>query len=265
MSGYRIVLLLLALGRSGAFAPPQYSCYSNHRTTCKASDESSDTSASTIRIALVGRDSDELGLGSLLGEHPFCEMTKIELSLQTVPVTSSWDEDDVSGLQSADIACFESPSCVRSYLQRLDEHLAVPDDASDEERRKLPNRPGSMDDAGEPGQQSTFMAACRNTSSARECLNSGRWQSNHIYYPKDSGPVELKTQAIGDASESDEDEGEEVDVQVWVDSIVQAAGKGAELNGMVGVVVHLTIFQLLVRNNSTTGDVFERSFWGGGW
>ena len=81
----------------------------------------------------------------------------------------------------------------------------------------------------ESEQQSALMAACRNTSSAKECLNSGRWESNHIYYPKDSGrAVELKTQAIGDEDEdesSEDEEEEEVDVQVWVDSIVQAAGK----------------------------------------
>lgn len=230
MSGERIVLLLLVVGLSTAFAPPTfappYSSNHGHLTTCRASstDESSDTSTSIIHIALVGRDADELGLTSVLGDHPFCEMTKIKLSLRTVPVTSSWDDGDVSSLQSADIACFESPSCVRTYLQRLDEHLAVPDDTSDEERRSLPNRPGSVEDSDEPGQQSTFMAACRNTSSAKECLNSGRWESNHIYYPKDGGPVELKTQAIGDESESDEDEGEEVDVQVWAETIIQAAG-----------------------------------------
>ena len=227
MFGERIVLLLLLLGLSAAFAPPKYR--SNRRTTCKASadGENGDTSASTIHIALVGSDADELGLESMLSEHPFCQMTKIKLSLETVPVTSSWDDDVVSSLQAADIACFETSSCVKTYLQRLDEHLAVPDDISDEDRRGLSNRPDPADGADESGQQSALMAACRNTSSAKECLNSGRWESNHIYYPKDSGrAVELKTQAIGEEDEPSEDEEEEVDVQVWVDSIVQAAGKG---------------------------------------
>ena len=99
MFGERIVLLLLLLGLSAAFAPPKYR--SNRRTTCKASadGENGDTSASTIHIALVGSDADELGLESMLSEHPFCQMTKIKLALETVPVTSSWDDDVVSSLQ----------------------------------------------------------------------------------------------------------------------------------------------------------------------
>lgn len=133
----------------------------------------------------------------------------------------------------------------------LDGHFNVADDITDEERRKLPNKPdlvgdiiqgisgavneedGAMPDVG-------IMAACPNTNTAKECLNSGRWMSNYIYYPKDmQQAVELKTEALdSDSGTADEEGGNEdpIDLEVWAASIVQAAG-----------------------------DVHERKFWGGGW
>ncbi|KAL7525871.1 hypothetical protein ACHAXR_001195 [Thalassiosira sp. AJA248-18] len=179
-------------------------------------------------------------------------MTGIQLSITDVPApstdTASWSKEQISHLQQADIACFENMSIVQSYLQKLDDYWGVAEDMSDEDRRKLSNKPDAVGDilgrgAPVPSNDATFMAACPNASTARECLNSGRWMTNHIYYPKDTQKaVELKTEPL--AGQNDDEgngeevvqEDEEIDMEIWADSIVQAAG-----------------------------DVMERKFWGGGW
>lgn len=212
---------------------------------------SSDDDSSKINIALVSSDDEQQfsreGFNNALQTHPFCKMTGITLSISDVSVTSSLSKEDISLLQNADIACFSTITGVKSYLNMLDEHFNVAEDISDEERRQLPNRPdlvgdiiqglsGSVSEGDSDVPSAGLMAACPNTSTARECLNSGRWMSNHIYYPKDAQKaVELKTEAIDNDNEDEEGE-EDIDLEVFAASIVQAAG-----------------------------DVYERKFWGGGW
>ena len=215
---------------------------------------SDDDNSSTVNIALIQADNDKEtfsveGLEDQLQSHPFCKMTGVTLELSTISVESEFTKDDVSLLQQSDIACFSSIQGVTSYLSKLDSHFNVKEDISDEERRALPNRPdlvgdivqgitgavseedGAVPDAG-------IMAACPNTNTARGCLNSGRWISNSIYYPKDmQQAVELKTEALdSETGEETEDADEDIDLEVWAASIVQAAG-----------------------------DAYERKFWGGGW
>jgi hypothetical protein len=216
------------------------------------------SSSDKINIALVSsNDSDDEqqfsreGFDNALQTHPFCKMTGITLSISDVSVTSSLSKEDISLLQNADIACFSTITGVKSYLNMLDEHFNVAEDISDEERRQLPNRPdlvgdmiqglsGSVSEGDSDVPSAGLMAACPNTSTARECLNSGRWMSNHIYYPKDAQKaVELKTEAVDSENsyDNEEEEGEEdIDLEAFAASIVQAAG-----------------------------DVYERKFWGGGW
>ena len=221
-----------------------------------ASSSDDDDNSSKINIALVSSDDKEQfsreGFDKALQTHPFCKMTGITLSISDVSVTSSLSKEDISLLQNADIACFSTITGVKSYLNMLDEHFNVAEDISDEERRQLPNRPdlvgdiiqglsGSVSEGDSDVPSAGLMAACPNTSTARECLNSGRWMSNHIYYPKDAQKaVELKTEAIDSENsyDNEEEEGEEedIDLEVFAASIVQAAG-----------------------------DVYERKFWGGGW
>jgi hypothetical protein len=220
-------------------------------STTSLNQSSDDDTSSTVNIALIesGQFSAE-GFENVLQSHPFCKMTGVTLSISTVSVATEFTKEDVSSLQNADIACFSTIKGVKSYLSMLDSHINVAEDITDEERRQLPNKPdlvgdiiqgisgavneevGSMPDAG-------IMAACPNTNTARECLNSGRWISNHIYYPKDmQQAVELKTEAIDSESDKaeEEEEIEDIDLEVWAATIVQAAG-----------------------------DVYERKFWGGGW
>lgn len=223
---------------------------------------SDDDNSSTVNIALIQSDNDDElfsmeGFDNALQSHPFCRMTGVILSVSTISVATDFTKEDFSSLQNADIACFSTIKGVKSYLSMLDDHFDLAEDITDEDRRTLPNKPegafgadnedmneaavpdpeilqevgGSMPDVG-------IMAACPNTNTAKECLNSGRWKAEHIYYPKDrQKAVELKTEAIdSDSDKTDEEEEEDIDVEVWAASIVQAAG-----------------------------DVYERQFWGGGW
>ncbi len=248
----RYYVLAASAAISSAFTP--ITCTTSFSTQLYQS--SSNDNSESVNIALIQPDSNEQqysteGLENALKSHPFCKMTGVTLSLSTISVESEFTKQDIASLQQSDIACFSNVKGVKSYLSLLDDHFDVAKDITDEDRRQLPNKPdlvgdiiqgisgavneedGSIPDAG-------IMAACPNTETARECLNSGRWMSNHIYYPKDTQQaVELKTEAIGSDEDTADEEGENedpVDIEVWAASIVQAAG-----------------------------DVYERKFWGGGW
>ena len=240
-----LLLLLVLFVSSTAFSPsPLYNIVSRHPQLVYQSTTDSDTDddkictseASSINIALISSKAinDNVELKSSLNEHPFCKMTGIGLSISEVRVedTLLFHKDDIPCLQQVDIAIFDSTSAVKCYLASLDNYLKIPNDIEDDERRKLPNK------LNLEGRVDSVMAACPNTEIAKEALNSGRWMNNHIYYPKDSTQtVELKTEPLDSLKEEDTDEEETVDIQLCVDSVIQAAG-----------------------------DVLERSFWGpGGW
>mmetsp|Transcript_42000 Transcript_42000/g.75667 ORF Transcript_42000/g.75667 Transcript_42000/m.75667 type:complete len:286 (+) Transcript_42000:83-940(+) len=220
--------------------------------------------SSTINIALITttiKDDIHDELQAALKNHPFCKMTGIQLSIADVPTTPAetapWSKEHITHLQQADIACFENMSAVQSYLQKLDDdYLNVPKDISDDDRKKLPNKPdlvgdildGSIESANTvlegaavPTTDSPLMAVCPNANTGRVCLKSGRWVANHIYYTKDTQKaVELKTERgqDGDVESGGEEveEEEDIDIELWAESVVQAAG-----------------------------DVMERKAWGGGW
>ena len=206
---------------------------------------SDDNEANTINIAFISSDDDDDGqdkLESILEDHPFCKMTGTKLSIEKIPVdtkakASSWSKEHITYIKEADIACFRSKSDVKYYLLSLDDYWNVPKDITDEERRKLPN---TIDDTSVPTSDGGgVMAACPNVNTARECLNSGRFDSSKIYYPKDTQKsVELKTESLDVGEEEGEEEvvEDDIDLQIWADSVIQAAG-----------------------------DAMERKFWGGGW
>ena len=246
-------------------------------------DGANDVASSTINIALItcsslmkasaaannsnnGNNYHER-MKILLNDHPFCKMTGIKLSIADVSVISTavtWTEEEVTCLQQADVACFDTTQAVRTYLDILDKQIhdytLVPDASIlDEGRRKLPNKPclgerssndasiipATTSSASTSMTPSLMMAACPNFNTAKVCLDSGRWTSNHIYYPKDANMqkqgVELKVLPIDNNNNDvhsidDANMIENVNFEIWADSIVQAAG-----------------------------DVMERKFWGGGW
>jgi hypothetical protein len=242
-----LVLLLIAVVSScNAFVPShllvgKFCSYDVH--TLFAKEDEGEDGSNIVNIAIIsasddGSSSSYDGLQSTIDSHPFCKMTGVQLSMSEITADTSWNKDEVVLLQQAEIACFTSKSAVKQYLQLLDDHLKVPKDTSDEERRKLPNKLDIVGDIlGTTQQIATIMAACPTMTIAKGCLNSGRWQNNHIYYPKDTqGVVEMKTEEIGENDNEEEEDEAEIDVAIWADAIVQAAG-----------------------------DVYERSFWGGGW
>lgn len=205
-----------------------------------SSSNDCDDGSNIINIVVLSATDDSScydGLQSTLESHPFCKMTGVQLNMSGITTDKAWDKDEVALLKQAEIACFTSKSAVKQYLQLLDDHLKVPKDMADEERRKLPNKLDIVGDIlGTTQQIATIMAACPTMDIAKTCLN-GRWQNNHIYYPKDTqGVVEMKTEELGENDKEEEGDEPEIDVALWADSIVQAAG-----------------------------DVYERSFWGGGW
>jgi hypothetical protein len=207
----------------------------------QSSSDDADPS-NTINIAIFSSKPDDI-FQNALTDHPFCKMTGVSLSIDWIAnnIEPSWSKSELDVLQSTDIVCFSTASAVKQYLKKLDNHLNVDPSLPQEERRKLPNKPDLIADilGGKGGTPNELMAACPSTETARECLNSGRWMANHIYYPKDGQAVELKTEAIVEGEEDGSGEIEEdgdVDVDVWAASVMQAAG-----------------------------DVLERKFWGGGW
>ena len=197
-------------------------------------DEETDPS-NTINIAIFSNEDE--AFQSALSEHPFCKMTGVSLSIDWIATTekSSWTKSELEIVCNTDIACFSTVSSVKTYLSKLDNHLNVDPELPQEERRKLPNKPDMVADMM-GGDGSSLMAACPSTETARECLNSGRWLANNIYYPKDNEAVELKTRSLEEGEEDDVNNDTEICVEVWASSVMQAAG-----------------------------DVMERKFWGGGW
>lgn len=207
--------------------------------THMSADEETDPS-NTINIAIFSNNQDDAFQIALLN-HPLRKMTGVSLSIDWIANNkeSSWTKSELNVIQSTDIACFSTISSVKTYLNKLDNHLNADPDLPQEERRKLPNKPDMIADImGTAGGSSGLVAACPVTETARECLNSGRWIANNIYYPKDGRAVALKTESLEDAKANDDNEEEnvEIDVDLWAASVMQAAG-----------------------------DVLETKFWGGGW
>jgi hypothetical protein len=167
---------------------PLQSDASKRQTYLNQSPSDTDADASnTINIAIFSNNENDVFQTTLL-DHPFCKMTGVSLSIDYIPTaaeSTSWSKSELDILQTTDIACFSTASSVKRYLKKLDNHLNVDPDIPQEERRKLPNKPDLIADiletvGGEGGD--TLMAACPSSEIARECLNCGRWQANHIYY-----------------------------------------------------------------------------------
>ena len=166
--------------------------------------------------------------------NSFSKMTGVQLALSNLPITTTassatWTGESLALLQRADIVCFTNPTDIQSYLNKLDGHMGIPKDMKEEDRRKLPNKPTTPEE--DTDGTTIMMAACPNYTTARECLQSGRWMSNHIYYPKSEEKMKNDANNSGEREDTDS-----IDVEALVNSVVQAAG-----------------------------DVMERKFWGGGW
>lgn len=169
---------------------PEYLVQQKER---QSSDNNDPSQSTTVSIAFIDTRMNFEGEENLndryyfndiacqLETHSFSRMTGVKLVLFNIPTTpdagSSWSIDHLSLLQRSDIICFSDSVDVQTYLCNLDNYLGVPLDMKEEDKKKLPNRP--VDDMS-----TVMVVACPNFNTARECLQSGRWTSNHIYYPK---------------------------------------------------------------------------------
>lgn len=110
----------------------------------------------------------------------------------TVPVELSNDEMETV-MDDIQIACFGSPSSVNAFLDNVDRILGI-EDLDDDGKRATPGCNGNV------------IAVCIGSTTARRCLESGRWQAMDIYYPKKDPGIEgwadCCLQAAGDVMEN---------------------------------------------------------------
>lgn len=111
----------------------------------------------------------------------------------TVSIKLSKEQLDTA-MDDVKIACFGSPSSVNGWLENVDRALGI-EDLDEEEKKKT------------PGSQGNVVAVCIGTTTARRCLESGRWLANDIYYPARNPGLEGWTEscytASGDVMERD--------------------------------------------------------------
>lgn len=176
---------------------PSYASSRRSASSLLAAGEAADD-AITITFAFPlceEENSQQDQLKELMSSHPLLSMMDARTECVEVPVASDSTaavdatvakqfEETIAGF---DIACFSSPSQVKSWVHTLDHIMGVLDQ-SDDERKAIGNR-GNVP-----------MVACIGSETARVCLETGRWEAYKIYYPK------------GDD-----------DVQGWADSGAQAA------------------------------------------
>ncbi len=104
----------------------------------------------------------------------------------TIPVNLSDDELDTI-MDDVSIACFGSPSAVDAWIKNVDRALGI-EDLDEEEKKKT------------PGSQGNVLACCIGSTTARRCLESGRWAANDIYYPSRNPGLEGWVDACYSAS-----------------------------------------------------------------
>jgi hypothetical protein len=172
---------------SAAFSPsrPTFS-----RSLLKSSAGSEDNAL--FNIALTQQIGENEELQQAIKAHPLLAMISGTASFLEIPCIDAESDKtfEVNPLDMLDVACFGSPESVKQWLHNVDVSLGTTDSTDDEKRAT-----GNGD----------VMAACIGKDTASTCLESGRWESNNIYYPKH-----------GD------------DMQGWADSAVQAVADLAE-------------------------------------
>ena len=88
-------------------------------------------------------------------------------------------KDDVMEMVMDDIqiACFGSPSSVDAWLDNVDRILGI-ENMSDEDKKAT------------PGCNGFAVAVCIGSTTAKRCLETGRWHATEIYYPKTNPGIE---------------------------------------------------------------------------
>lgn len=160
-------------------------------TQQKSSTSSTDKDDNIITLGLTSSEAENKKFMDMLSNH---ESLGMLAGIQLDSVVMSHD-DFANQVDVVDIACFSSPQAVDEWLENID---AIVDGVIDADEKTNGN----------------VVAVCLSKDTANACLQSERWESRNIYYPK----------------------GENTQIELWVNSCVQALG-----------------------------DVMERKFWGGGW
>jgi len=114
----------------------------------------------------------------MLSDHETLGMLGITLDSVNMSKEHFADQVDL-----VDIACFASPEAVDEWLENID---AVVDEVIDADEKT----------------NGDVVAVCLSKDTANTCLQSERWESRSIYYPK----------------------GENTEIKLWVNSCVQALG-----------------------------------------
>ena len=113
------------------------------------------------------------------------DFTRLD-TYDTVPAT--FTADQLSQIDDVEIVCFGSPSAVKAWLRNIDVKGGY-EGLDEEEKKKLG-----------PEGNGNVVAACIGTTSARACLESGRWHAMDIYYPKENPGVESWAASIAQAT-----------------------------------------------------------------
>lgn len=132
----------------------------------------------TITLGLTSDDAQSRDFMDQLSKHETLGM--LGITLESVVMTHDKFEDQVDVV---DIACFSTSDAVDEWLENIDAVVNGVIDAVEEINGNV-------------------VAVCLSKDVASACLQSGRWESRNIYYPK----------------------GDNNDVGLWVNSAVQALG-----------------------------------------
>jgi hypothetical protein len=171
-------MVLSLLNVTAAFVVPPRSTFSPSSSFATQEDSDSDIDDSTITLGLTGDAKQNKEFMDLLSKHKTLDMLGITLESVELSLDHFADQVDV-----VDAACFASSEAVNEWLENID---AVVNGVIDEDEKTNGN----------------VVAVCLSKDVANTCLQSGRWESRNIYYPK----------------------GDNSDISLWVDSAVQALG-----------------------------------------
>jgi hypothetical protein len=171
-------MVLFLLNVTAAFVVFPRATFSSSSSFATQDDSDSDIDDSTITLGLTGDAKQNKEFMDLLSKHETLGMLGITLDSVELSLDHFADQVDV-----VDAACFASSEAVNEWLENID---AIVNGVIDEDERINGN----------------VVAVCLSKDIANTCLQSGRWESRNIYYPK----------------------GDNSDISLWVDSAVQALG-----------------------------------------
>eukprot|EP00591_Stephanopyxis_turris_P009489 CAMPEP_0195523310 /NCGR_PEP_ID=MMETSP0794_2-20130614/22316_1 /TAXON_ID=515487 /ORGANISM="Stephanopyxis turris, Strain CCMP 815" /LENGTH=243 /DNA_ID=CAMNT_0040653279 /DNA_START=17 /DNA_END=748 /DNA_ORIENTATION=+ len=170
------------------------------RWSSRNNSEDNDNEKNTITVALTNAINQNDDMREALANHPALSMLGVNLNLIELPCVSNTTTTAISNNQLSsikegliDISCFESISAVNSWLRNID-LIFDSVNATEDEKRALGN--------------GNVVAVCFDCDTAKRCLESGRWESQSIYYSTNEftqglqGYADSAMHALGDVRET---------------------------------------------------------------